>query len=138
MGIIVKRVIAYILDLIIIGFAVVGPIKKYVTVESFKDINPNSIFTYGLMLFMTLLYFAIFEYYFGQTIGKMLMRIKVKSLKGKLELWQCLLRNLSKIMTGFYILDLIYIMKSKNQRYLEFRTKTETVYDETYKGRKWE
>lgn len=102
------------------------PFKKYLVVETFKDINFNISVAYFLVALLTVLYFAVFEFYFTQTIRKMFMRIRVKSKTKKLLFKQCFLRSISKISTILYILDLLYLMKGK-QRYLEVRSKTITI-----------
>lgn len=121
-----RRFIAYIIDMIIVGFVVVNPFRKYLVIETFKDVTLNVLGVYVLIGLLTVLYFAIFEFYFSQTIGKFLVKISVRSKTKRLLFKQCFLRSISKISTILYILDLLYLMKGK-QRYLEVRSKTITI-----------
>lgn len=122
-----RRIFAYIIDVIILGFVVVSPFKKYLVVETIKDITMNTVFVYFIIALLTILYFAVFEFYFAQTIGKLFLGIKVKSKMKELSFNQCFYRNLSKLSTLLYILDLLYLLKNKKQRYMEIRSKTVTV-----------
>lgn len=124
-----RRIFAYILDVIIISFAVVYPFKKYLVVESINDISVNVVLSYFLVALLTILYFSVFEFYFSQTIGKLFFGIMVKSkIKlRKLGFKQCFFRNISKVSSILYILDLIYLLRNKKQRYLEVKSKTLTV-----------
>ncbi|OGD45850.1 MAG: hypothetical protein A3K76_01840 [Euryarchaeota archaeon RBG_13_57_23] len=61
------------------------------------------------------LYCAFFEYVIGGTVGKMLMRLKVVALSGKLDIAQALLRNISKIFWPLLLLDWIIGMAIDTQ-----------------------
>ena len=58
----------------------------------------------GVLFF---LYCAFFEYLIGGTLGKMLMRLKVVGISGKLDIAQALMRNISKIFWPLLLLDWI-------------------------------
>ena len=60
--------------------------------------------TSGVLFF---LYCALFEYLIGGTLGKMLMRLKVVGISGKLDIAQALMRNISKIFWPLLLLDWI-------------------------------
>lgn len=122
-----RRVSAYIIDLIVLSYVVIFPFKKFLDVKNINDININTVYVFLIVGLLTLLYFAVFEYFFKQTIGKMLMHINVKAKTKVLSFKQCIVRNISKISTIVYILDLFYLMKNKNQRYLEVKSRTVTV-----------
>jgi len=77
---------------------------------------------------ITVLYWALLEYKLSQSIGKMLMRIKVVSTTGKpLTFAQCLTRNLSKFSTILLALDTLYMFKSGTHRFLDTVATTQVI-----------
>ncbi len=67
---------------------------------------------YGFVLFLIsgvvfFLYTAFFDLAIGGTFGKMMMRLKVVSVKGGLDLPQAFMRNISKIIALLLLLDWI-------------------------------
>lgn len=66
-----------------------------------------SFWSFGASGALFFLYCAFFEYLIGGTLGKMLMRLKVVALSGKLDVAQALMRNISKIFVPLLLLDLI-------------------------------
>ena len=138
-----KRLVAFVLDFLIIEMIIVWPfgrfIKPYVVEGSFSS-SFNSLLAndaafqglYPVIFAITILsiaYFTLFEFYYQQTIGKMLMKLKVISLQKKLTVNNCIIRSL--FIIPFYLItfiDIIYVFFNKeNQRVLEFLTKTKTV-----------
>ena len=118
-----KRVIAYIIDAVIITFVVAQPftsrlqkfgqdrLSSFATIfqgAGFKDLVGVSI----LIGILTLIYWTFLEYKFGQTIGKILLRIKVQSLdkKQKLTLMQIIVRNVTKLSSLLLVLDTLYML----------------------------
>ena len=106
----IKRLIAYIIDSIIVGaaatilFAIVlfpvliGNPFAFVNVFSFP-------FAMGLLY---ILYFPIAETMYGATIGKRLLGLKVVTESGgKLSFEKAFIRNISKIHQVLLLLDLI-------------------------------
>ncbi|MBI4447638.1 RDD family protein [Candidatus Woesearchaeota archaeon] len=140
-----KRVMAYIIDLLLLNLVVVPPfqkiLKKVVPASpSFKEsyqffLNNNVdmqtilLAAFGLVFF-SLLYWVLLEYKLGQTVGKIVMNIYVKT-KGKEQMitpGQSFLRNLPKISSIFIALDTAYMLYTKtNQRYFEKLSNTEVV-----------
>jgi|SRR3989344_5539410 len=121
-----KRVLSYIVDIILISL-ILAPLLKVTLTTDIFDVRSALV---GLAsLIVTLLYFVLMEYYLNQTIGKMLLGISVKNnLKGDLLLGQVILRNLTKIATLLIILDTLYLyIKRSDQRYFEVISKTRVV-----------
>lgn len=88
----------------------------------------------GLSLsIITVLYFAILESKFNQSIGKFMMKLYVtyNNNKAKLEqisLKQSLLRSVSLIISGLFIIDIIYAVFNKEKlRLFEKWSKTRTI-----------
>jgi len=139
-----KRVLAYIIDAAIINIIVVWPFQKSIDkltggfsiIESYKFINQNTeiaksnfpalIMLFSIISVLTIAYWAILEYKTGQTIGKMLMKIYVKSDKKILTLGQSIARNISKISGILLLIDCIGIIGNK-QRFLERISNTRVV-----------
>ncbi len=138
-----KRVVAFIIDILILRFVVVYPFSKawiavpagsFVETMEFFQQNPgisNTVYTTSAVIgILMMLYFAIFEYKLHQTVGKMLMKIYVKDKK--LAFWQCLVRNLFLIPVFPFVLlwitePLFMIFTKEHQRLLEIITKTKVV-----------
>ena len=123
---VLKRVVAYIVDIILISL-ILAPLLRVTLTTDIFDVRSALV---GLAyLIVTLLYFVLMEYYLNQTIGKMLLGISVKNnLKGDLLLGQVILRNLTKIATLLIILDTLYLyIKRSDQRYFEVISKTRVV-----------
>jgi uncharacterized RDD family membrane protein YckC len=137
-----KRVFAYIIDILIISL-VLAPLSSFSTVADLTDTSSwsdtamfSAVATYGpqfiifsiIVAVLTLLYWALLEYYTKQSIGKMLFKIQVKSKGKQLRLNQCLIRNVSKISSLLLLIDVIYMLvKKKNQRFFDKLANTEVV-----------
>jgi uncharacterized RDD family membrane protein YckC len=75
---------------------------------------------------LTVAYWAALEYKARQSIGKMIMKIYIKSDEKMLTLGQCIIRNISKISGILLLIDIIGIALN-GQRFLERATKTRVV-----------
>lgn len=131
-----KRVIAFIIDLLIIDLLFFPQFKKFIITGSwtFEQVVQQQIilpvgFTMAIIAMgtLTLLYFSLYQYYFGETIGMRLFGIKVG---GERTYWRCVLRNLYSLpffpFTIFWIVDPIYLFWRK-ERLLEKWSKTSTI-----------
>jgi len=139
-----KRVVAYILDAFIISFIIVSPFANQIAPESqaqsLTDVitGLQSSLTKDLFLLsfiiglLTLVYWSFLEYRFGQSVGKILLGIEVRSLdKKKLTLLQTITRNITKLSTLLLVLDTLYLLfKRQNQRYFEVLSGTIVVQEE--------
>lgn len=142
-----KRLFAFIIDLMVINLVIIYPfrgifIKYFSGISLAQSLSSNNIAVptsaYFVMLIISalaLLYFSFFDYYLGQTPGKMLLKIKVISTKEKdtsIGMWQALLRNCFVLpFFPFYIfwfVEPIYLAFYK-ERFLEKISSTKTVYD---------
>jgi len=137
-----KRIIAYLIDIIVINLVIIIPLGPVLnsTSATFSSSSLFGVYQQGMALgweffvislfisLMTILYWAILEYYLKQSVGKMIMRIYVRHLTKKIMFWQALLRNVTKISTMFLLLDIAYMLVSKtNQRYFERLSYTTVV-----------
>lgn len=146
-----KRIIALLLDILIIFFFIASPFSRLFqnmlpTKESFSESFSFTTFFYYIqsnpaitskinlisifMVILALLYFVLLDYLIGQTAGKKIMNIFVKSDTGDLTINQCLIRNLFVIpffpFVLLWIIDPIY-MFMRGQRLTERLSKTRTV-----------
>lgn len=85
----------------------------------------------GVVLF---LYSAFFESAYGVTIGKAILGLRVLSTKGKLDLSDTLVRNITKVIPPLLILEFVVSLvvetTDAHQRYLDKLAKT-TVVEKT-------
>jgi len=132
-----KRIFAFLIDIIIIEFIVNlsfnDLIKKQLNIngnflEIYQTLSGNYQQFTSLFLFISiitaiiaLIYFTIFELKMQQTLGKMIFNLKVKSVKGKLNLKQVLIRNTPKVLffiDGLFLvllIDLFYLIFKKER-----------------------
>ena len=99
-------------------------------------INPQKISAVVILGFMliilTIAYYSILEFKLRQTIGKMLLGIKVMSKKANFKYSQTLIRNISKPISILFIFDVIYLLvKKQNQRFFEKISDTVVIRQET-------
>ncbi|HIH26371.1 RDD family protein [Candidatus Woesearchaeota archaeon] len=126
-----KRMVAYLIDSIILNFVVVLQFNN-----SFSDIkllspqiNTGIIMASLIIIVLQLFYFTILEYKLQQTIGKTLLNLYVKStINNELTFIQVLLRNITKPFGIILLIDVIYmIYKKGNQRLFEVLSNTQVV-----------
>ncbi|MDD5178523.1 MAG: RDD family protein [Candidatus Nanoarchaeia archaeon] len=125
-----KRFFAFIIDIIIINLVIVYPFNSLIntkTILTDVTINFNTVLVLFVIALLTVIYFAVFEFYFEQTIGKLIFKIKVISRTGKPSFMQIFNRNISKISFIVLILDCLYLFKKTGQRYLDKLTNTMVV-----------
>jgi len=147
-----KRVAAFLIDLFIIYLAaspLTALLAKEIGTDSNIDLNTIKNILYeqekfdgvsgivitivAMLSLMGLFYWTMLEYYFKQSIGKMLMRISVVSLTRELKLWQVLVRNITKALSVtslsiLFLIDIIYMLFNANrQRLSEVISKTEVT-----------
>jgi uncharacterized RDD family membrane protein YckC len=134
-----KRLLAFIIDLILIQFLILLPFEKIFSnlkVKSASDIFtmsqsmniPTSVYyAFFFITVLALLYFAFFEYYLRQTIGMTIFGIYAD---GEVTFWKAIIRNAFIIPAfPFYILwiiEPIHLLFYKT-RALERFTSTSTV-----------
>ncbi len=141
-----RRVIAYVIDVMVISFIVVGPFSnKLVTsvegesvAELFVNVQSTltgEAFVVGLVVaLLTLLYWTFLEWKFNQSVGKMLLRIEV--FPKKITFNQAMLRNVTKLSSIVLVLDVIYMFATKgNQRFFEKLSRTMVINEKVKKRR---
>lgn len=130
-----KRILAFIIDLAAINLIIITPfensLKGLPAMESFGDSynylmnNPSIVSHYTSIFFaislLSLLYFTLLEWKFGQTIGKMFMKIYVQP--NGITFFKALVRNLFIIpffpFILLWVIDPILIITSKDGQRLE-------------------
>lgn len=119
-----KRVNAYIIDSFIISF--VTSIPFFYTYKSVTGEMPFLEILWVTPLVIA--YFTILEKWYGASLGKMLLKIKVRSFNGDLEWQQTIIRNLFKFSPTLMLIDTINcFLNKKNQRFTEVLAKTRVI-----------
>ncbi len=140
-----KRIVAFFIDILVLDIIIIAPFRKYFSMPAggiaesveFLANNPEVTQTLKIILFLStilaLLYFSILESRIGQTLGKYIFKIYVRSEdKKQLSFWKVLLSNITLIpffpFIILWIVDPIHMFFSKNnQRLMEKFTKIITV-----------
>ncbi len=129
-----RRGIAYIVDMVILYFVVVFPLKSkfegldFEFTEFTGEITTKILFVAFEIAVLVVVYFSLLEWKLGQTIGKIIFNIRVKSEEGELTFLNSFLRNLSKFSTLLVLIDSIpLIFKKGNKRFLDKIAKTKVV-----------
>jgi len=85
----------------------------------------------GIGGIVLVLYSAFLEYSSGGTIGKMIMGLKVVSIKGKVELSDALVSNITKIYSLLLLIEFISTLvvetTDAHQRYMDKLAKTTVI-----------
>lgn len=139
-----KRACAYLIDALILSLIIYVPLKKAVptaVIDQSALFSPmmyqhvkSIIISFLIVALLTILYWSILEYKTSQSLGKMLMKLKVQSTEKSLTFRQCVLRNLTKISSLFLLLDTLYILKSGTRRFFDVLSRTEVI-DVSQKGK---
>jgi uncharacterized RDD family membrane protein YckC len=136
-----KRILAFILDFIIISLLVLPaylPVAKDYEGLSFEEISQRvENDEYLLMLpfytgIIAFFYFTLLEFSFSQTFGKKAFGIYVVSLSGKMTFSKALLRSFILLDLPFFgilrAFDFVYaLFNPNNQRLLEQFSKTKSI-----------
>jgi uncharacterized RDD family membrane protein YckC len=113
---VLKRAIALIIDMIVVGV----PLGLASTMMMGSPEDP-SILPIMILSLVGIAYFIVLEKVKGQTVGKMVMSLKVVKKDGSAMDWQAsVIRNLLRIVDGqfAYLLGAIIIMVSKSKQRL--------------------
>lgn len=149
-----KRIVAFLIDYMILEFFILSPfnnlIENMINTNSLEDIfaifsgnSQNLHYFVYISIFMSIiaaLYFIIMEKKWGQTIGKMIMKLDIMNLEvkskkeaiGSIGFNKVLVRSIGILFLYIFpiitIADFIYAYFNKeNQRWLEKATSTKTV-----------
>ena len=143
----IKRGVAFMLDLTIINLIIAYPLKGYLNelLPTFASFNEtynyflaNQGLSYGLLSIsfaisiLSIAYFTILEKNIGQSIGKKLLHLKVVSLDKKPKTWKYIIRSLLLIPVFpfilLWIIDPIYLFfNTEGQRLMESISKTKVI-----------
>ncbi len=127
-----RRFVALIIDIVIItlfSYIIVALIYPVIALT-------NTFQVLGVWLpvvaVIIIVYFTYLEGKYGATLGKNLMKLKVKAQKGDMDYRKAFIRNLSKILWVPLIVDLLvgFAFGSPRKRYLDRLAKTEVVNSE--------
>jgi uncharacterized RDD family membrane protein YckC len=135
-----KRLLAYLLDIFLLSFLVLGPLTKPFemdsTGESLSEMLSVTFSSQYLGLaftiaFFVLLYWSVLEFWFGQTFGKIILGLRVEGTKNKpLSFLQALIRNITKLSSLLLFFDTLYMFfTKKDQRYFESLSDTHVVVE---------
>jgi uncharacterized RDD family membrane protein YckC len=142
-----KRVIAFMIDMLIINLVVLFPFKglfevilpkDYSFSEAYRILSGSTNYAGFLtsvsfiMSILIIMYFYMMERKMSQTIGKMLMKIHVASDNKEIRAWQLLARNAVFLplfpFVLLWILDPLFMFFTKtNQRLSEILSRTKVV-----------
>jgi len=128
-----RRISAFLIDQGIIFVVIALPFNNFLDkFDSFsyvEKLDASLITAFIIILAMTFLYWVVFESLFQQTAGKAILGIFVRSTENKLNLWQIIIRNISKVSWILIFIDSIPLLfKKENQRYTEKLSMTEVFY----------
>ncbi len=121
-----RRFLAYVVDVFVIYLIAVTPFRhKLVDITMF--IMNRELFIISMVVALTtIVYWSVLEYKIGQSLGKMLLRIKVRStIKGS-AYRQFFIRNITKISAVVLLIDCLPLV-SGHQRYFERISRTEVI-----------
>ncbi len=132
-----KRIIAFIVDLLLINLVIATPFRKILepyVAGSFQqnlDMISNAGTTFYLAFFsivvLAWLYLTLTQFYLKQTVGMMLFHLYVD---GRVTFFRCLLRNIFIIpffpFYLFWIVDPVYYL-FKKLRFLEEMSQTKVI-----------
>ncbi|MBL7054203.1 RDD family protein [Candidatus Woesearchaeota archaeon] len=146
-----KRVLAFVIDMLIINFIILFPfrtlfqkmipaslsIKETFELANSGELNSLVILISVFASILMMLYFIILEGRLKQSIGKILTNIYVVSEAKEFKFWQLLIRNLFLIPVFPFILlwiaDPIFMLFTKgNKRLSEILSKTKVVGEYKY------
>ena len=144
---IIRRIAAFIIDLLILEFFIVSPFASFIskiapanesitqmTQSLYNDHKAAELLTAVILMIgvFAFAYFTLLEYLLGQTIGEILLNITVESTNGELSLFQAMLSNLF-ILPIFpfillWVIDPLLLVFTKYQQTLsQFISKTASV-----------
>lgn len=137
-----KRIFAYFVDMSLLIFVVLSPLTGVFSsdfsseeniIDTFSSFTSSFSFDYILFAFVfaffVLLYFSVLECWFGQTVGKIIVGIRVEGTQNKgVSFLQGIIRNITKLSGFLLTLDTLYLLLKKGeQRYFETLSDTHVV-----------
>lgn len=145
-GVLMRRIFAFLLDLFILNVVIISPFHMYVarifptgmplsynmlmTNEAFLSFFTPMVF---FIVLYTFTYFVLLEYAISQTVGKIILNLKIESAKKRLTFMQCIIRSLFIIplfpLTLLWVIDplFLFFISKDGQRLSEYISKTWVV-----------
>ena len=148
---VLKRLLAFIADIIIVNLLILWPFRgiledlipktgSFSKTFEYLSTNPSlggniTVIMFGVSL-LTILYFYLLEKKLSQTIGKMIFGLYVRSQEKEIKRWQLFVRSIFLIPVFPFILlwivdPIVMLFNKENQRLSEILSKTKVV--EEYK-----
>ena len=148
---VLKRILAFIVDMFVINLTILWPFRKtfenmlpksdsFSKTFEYLSKNPDLGWSITVVMFsvslLAILYFYLLEKKLGQSIGKMLFGLYVKSQEKELKRWQLLVRSMFLVPVFPFVLlwiidPIVMLFNKENQRLSEILSKTKVV--EEYK-----
>ena len=145
----IKRGVAFLIDLSVINLIIAYPFKKYLTnsipenlsfIEMHNYFLTNDKLVFSLYIItmiiavLAITYFTVLEYSIQQTLGKKLLNLKVIALNKEPKIWQYWVRSLFLVplfpFILLWIIDPIYLFFNKQgQRFTEQLSKTKVIQE---------
>jgi uncharacterized RDD family membrane protein YckC len=136
-----RRMLAFIIDLLLINIIVFAPFRgvllKVIPSSSFIfSIDDPSLYIIqsiiNIIMMLSFFYFVLLEFTIGQTVGKILLNLKVIGTDKKISFFQCMLRSLFLFPLFpmlIFMIDIIYMFffSKTKQRLSEHLSKTMVV-----------
>lgn len=128
-----KRVLAYIIDLLIIEVFIVSAFKGFFKqnesiISLLTNNSPELMWVSFCIMLLSLAYWVLFEWKLRQTPGKMLLNLHVGTRTPEIKLSQAITRNITKPFPLALLIDVAYMFfKRDNQRLFEKFSDTNVI-----------
>ena len=128
-----KRVLAYIIDLLIIEVFIVSAFRTFFKenqniVSLLTDNSPELMWVSFSIMLLSLVYWVLFEWKLRQTPGKMLLNLYVGTRTPEIKFSQVLTRCITKPFPLALLIDVAYMFfKRDNQRLFEKFSDTNVI-----------
>lgn len=141
-----KRIAAFLVDILVLDLTIFAPFRSIfarafplrdlsmlrMAFEGHVSVSGPLAFAVMGMAILAVLYFAFCESMLGQTIGKMLFRLRVAGVASPPGFWRCFIRSLFLVpvfpFIAFWLIDPLYMFFTRSsQRLLERLSSTATV-----------
>lgn len=137
-----KRIAAFAIDILVLDLTILSPFQGVLmdalpsnfSISALDQVHVSGTLTATLiaMGLLAALYFALCESMLGQTVGKMLFRLRVAGVASPPGFWRCLLRSVFLLpifpFAMFWLIDPLYMFFTRSsQRLLERLSATATI-----------
>lgn len=119
-----RRVYAYAIDQLLLSFAIGYPIALGVGGNVFDNIQLAG----AASALFSILYWALMDFWFGQSLGKQAVRIRTMGVaKIGVSFPQALLRSIPKAFLALLVLDCIPLLFGGDSRFSDRITRTRVI-----------